>query len=77
MDRRVSRGAAGRRWDGLHVAWARASRPRSAPRLGTARPQEGASGPDAEAAYGARRRSGALERERRRGPPDFFRTGTV
>jgi hypothetical protein len=34
-------------------------------------------GSDAEAAYGARGRSGALERGRRRGRPVFFRTGTV
>jgi hypothetical protein len=47
------------------------------PRLGTARPREGASGPDAEAAYDARGRSNALERGQRRGLPNFFRTGTV
>jgi hypothetical protein len=42
-----------------------------------ARPWEGARGLDAEAAYGARGRSGALERGRRRGRPVFFRTATV
>jgi hypothetical protein len=40
--------------------------------LGTAR-----GGPDTEASYGTRGRSGALERGRRGGLPDFFRTVTV
>jgi hypothetical protein len=47
------------------------------PRLGTARSWEGASSPDAEAAYGAHGRSSALERGRRSGLPIFFRTGTI
>jgi hypothetical protein len=66
-----------RRGRGLHVACADVKGLGVPPCLGTARPREGASGPDAEAAYGARGRAGALERRRRRGLPYFFRTGTI